>query len=979
MALPSPSGVSEAPRQIQRFSGAPGATVNGVPASIGETLASQGRPLDTELRQDMEQRFGHDFSQVRLHADGTAGRSAQDINAHAYTVGRHIVFAPGYFAPGTAEGGRLIAHELTHVVQQSGQEAHQIFRQKCAHDAPKSSKCGVLETTGEEFMQIGNDRVVAAAMNKHLSGTWIAQVYSPPNLAKGGVLYGQIDAMKVTTGSDLILDVAEIKSRNTAEGTGGCELATREAQGYVDALTPIAPRMASISKGLEKVGGVTLGDCRSPNKEAKTKLETAGVNMDNTQDVFAWCVLNSIQNKLGKPFVKGFDSVSIKSAIDGTAGTDYLALLLPISCGKGKQGFYQMFFQMNQKGGVSYRCERQCAPKEEERKRLEKDITKDLEIETGKGKRKFELKPTGDEDPTENIEIYTEPGQPGIDLTDVAIVSTTTIAAMTALHYAAERAKTKAEVEIAKKAAERLTQELERRGAAEVARKLDSHNIEKLGTKAYQKILMEAEEKAAKRLAEAGEKRIAKKLAKKLGEKAGQKGAKELLKKGAKAIPYINAAIIAYELLSAGDAMAKGAEIEFGLSGSEADLSGETKMEMKGEKPAEKPTSDVKATDTKIDVELSKAPDMSGLIELETKKVTISGKLPTTEGAKVTVNLTVKLENTTIVFKNAGTIKGGSVALSGTFDYKDSVIEIDLPPGTETQSASGEIKREVKGAKVKITKIGTGGPGTQGETGKGAGVGKGEKTEQKPAEDPDAAERTKLVGEVQGDAKLKQIYDKIFTKKGKPDLEVLRRLAALKVRLAEHPEVLQKMLDMLQKGPMTDPIKDIIEPLEQALATAEKKEEAKPEEGTQGTPSGGEQKPTTPPEQKPPAAQPTPANVTGVALWSEKNLAFKNWTAEADEDIPEYSSTAKLPVTLTLQTKKGPRVYHFWIHGTFVNKVTTFDTNKFTWMGQYNFTPPQQTIKSTVGDEPIYFTDSGTSKPIQFGHIRSAKSKKKKK
>jgi len=87
------------------------------PASVDQVLASPGRPLERALRQDMEQRFGHDFSQVRVHTGAAAGQSARTVNAKAYTVGQNIVFEPGRFAPGSQEGRGLIAHELTHVVQ----------------------------------------------------------------------------------------------------------------------------------------------------------------------------------------------------------------------------------------------------------------------------------------------------------------------------------------------------------------------------------------------------------------------------------------------------------------------------------------------------------------------------------------------------------------------------------------------------------------------------------------------------------------------------------------------------------------------------------------------------------------------------------------------------------------------------------------------------------------------------------------------
>ncbi len=77
-----------------------------------------GRPLDDDVRTDMEGRFGEDFSGVRVHTDGQASESARSVSAHAYTVGNDIVFAGGRYDPGSTTGQRTIAHELTHVVQQ---------------------------------------------------------------------------------------------------------------------------------------------------------------------------------------------------------------------------------------------------------------------------------------------------------------------------------------------------------------------------------------------------------------------------------------------------------------------------------------------------------------------------------------------------------------------------------------------------------------------------------------------------------------------------------------------------------------------------------------------------------------------------------------------------------------------------------------------------------------------------------------------
>ncbi|MBD0372209.1 MAG: DUF4157 domain-containing protein [Pyrinomonadaceae bacterium] len=89
-----------------------------VPPVVHEVLRSQGRPLDSETRAFMESRFDHDFSQVRVHTDAKAAESARAVNAVAYTVGPDVVFGAGMYSPATPGGQRLLAHELTHVVQQ---------------------------------------------------------------------------------------------------------------------------------------------------------------------------------------------------------------------------------------------------------------------------------------------------------------------------------------------------------------------------------------------------------------------------------------------------------------------------------------------------------------------------------------------------------------------------------------------------------------------------------------------------------------------------------------------------------------------------------------------------------------------------------------------------------------------------------------------------------------------------------------------
>jgi len=93
------------------------------PPIVHDVLASPGQPLDEPTRSFFEPRFGQDFSEVRVHSDETAAASASAIKASAYTAGHDLAFATGRYAPETMDGQLLLAHELSHVVQQDGREA----------------------------------------------------------------------------------------------------------------------------------------------------------------------------------------------------------------------------------------------------------------------------------------------------------------------------------------------------------------------------------------------------------------------------------------------------------------------------------------------------------------------------------------------------------------------------------------------------------------------------------------------------------------------------------------------------------------------------------------------------------------------------------------------------------------------------------------------------------------------------------------
>ncbi len=89
-----------------------------IPPIVHEVLRSPSQPLDVATRAFFEPRFGHDFSQVRVHTDARAAESARTVNALAYTVGKDVVFGSSSYFPATPGGRGILAHELTHVVQQ---------------------------------------------------------------------------------------------------------------------------------------------------------------------------------------------------------------------------------------------------------------------------------------------------------------------------------------------------------------------------------------------------------------------------------------------------------------------------------------------------------------------------------------------------------------------------------------------------------------------------------------------------------------------------------------------------------------------------------------------------------------------------------------------------------------------------------------------------------------------------------------------
>ncbi len=139
------------------------------PPIVHRVLRSPGQPLDSATRVFFEQRLGADLAPVRVHTDAQAAESARAVNALAYTVGDRIAFAAGHYSPQTAEGRRLLAHELAHTLQQSPDKATRNILRRTPDPISASQDFSALVARLEQIVRTGgpvptDTRVICAAI-----------------------------------------------------------------------------------------------------------------------------------------------------------------------------------------------------------------------------------------------------------------------------------------------------------------------------------------------------------------------------------------------------------------------------------------------------------------------------------------------------------------------------------------------------------------------------------------------------------------------------------------------------------------------------------------------------------------------------------------------------------------------------------------------------------------------------------------------
>lgn len=150
------------------------------PTIVNDVLRSPGQPLDSMTQREMTSHFDQDFSTVRVHTDARSAESARAVNALAYTVGNHIVFGQHQYAPETPAGQRLLAHELTHTVQQRGMSsesatqpivvgpAHDPLEAEAEHVAQHMPSRSIQAKSVRPHLQFQNDQEALKARLKQV-------------------------------------------------------------------------------------------------------------------------------------------------------------------------------------------------------------------------------------------------------------------------------------------------------------------------------------------------------------------------------------------------------------------------------------------------------------------------------------------------------------------------------------------------------------------------------------------------------------------------------------------------------------------------------------------------------------------------------------------------------------------------------------------------------------------------------------------
>jgi hypothetical protein len=263
--------------------------MTGVPTIVHDVLRSSGRPLDAAARSFFEPRFGQDFSTVRVHTDAKAAESARSVNALAYTVGHDIVFDTGQYTPTTSVGKQLLAHELTHVMQQSGQQTSTIH----------TLRVGPADDTYESEARALAQFVAAGPGEMAPTPTIVPMKEAPPRIQRAP-----------KTSPSWTVDELK-KMLNTCDGGLGIWARAKKANGNKE---PVIKAGKTSSGGQTLKGTITLEETSDRCTAAQVLIQELS-NLSRQAD-FDKLSSDALAGDLARDaFIKGFEKIEYETGV----------------------------------------------------------------------------------------------------------------------------------------------------------------------------------------------------------------------------------------------------------------------------------------------------------------------------------------------------------------------------------------------------------------------------------------------------------------------------------------------------------------------------------------------------------------------------------------------------------------------------------------------------------------------------------------
>jgi hypothetical protein len=279
----------------KKEAGSSTASTANVSTYIG-SLQGKGNMLSPVTNQFFSSRIGYDFSKVRVHTDKEAAESAKSVNAKAYTIGNNIVFNEGQFNTESQEGKKLLAHELTHVVQQKGRENE--LDRTVNWGQPNSQKRDPIpvalasgnSTLGKTYIKINGQRVDGkAAIMKPIWEAFEKATLQYNSETKKCVI--NLQDVNLTISADLIVLTDPVNDRWTGNYAGG---------------------LLDSSSECAKLGTVNVQLLSTPSGGAALQAQVAADENEHCQDLM----------RLSKTHIEAFYNHLSSLTKDSTNGND---------------------------------------------------------------------------------------------------------------------------------------------------------------------------------------------------------------------------------------------------------------------------------------------------------------------------------------------------------------------------------------------------------------------------------------------------------------------------------------------------------------------------------------------------------------------------------------------------------------------------------------------------------------------------------